>query len=493
MSSEFPNRSTGSLLHGAVQRARHQWQAQTLGVRLVVGYAALFTASVALLAALAYGLLIYFLQQPDRSFMEDQAHELAAAYERGGAEALRATLEGAASDERRQEILVRLLDGDSRTLLLYNPDNWRPADLDSLRNRPLPDASAWIPLGLAEDGDPLAAYALRLAPDRVLQVGMDADLRADVLDSMQSVFLTTALPVILLALLGGTLLAYRALRPARQLVRTFQDIIETGNVHTRAPADDMRGEFAEMVHLFNRMLARIERLVTGMRDTLDNVAHDLRTPMTRLRGHAELALRHADDADDLRDALADTLEASDAVLETLDAIMDVAEAETGAMQLHRETVPMEELARDVADIYELVADAKDISLSMRVPPDLHVHVDPRRMRQVLANLVDNAIKYTPKDGHVTVRAAGNDGIVCITVEDDGIGIDPEAQPRIWDRLYRADDSRSEQGLGLGLSLVKAIVEAHGGSVRVASTIGDGSTFTVCLPDAAHAEGRTRHA
>jgi len=233
------------LLHGAVQRARHQWQAQTLGVRLVVGYAVLFTASVALLAALAYGLLIYFLQQPDRSFMEDQAHELAAAYQRGGAEALRATLEGAASDERRQEILVRLLDGGGRTLLLYNPDNWRPADLDS----------------------------------------------------MQSVFLTTALPVVLLALLGGTLLAYRALRPAQQLVRTFQDIIETGNVHTRALADDMRGEFAEMVHLFNRMLARLERLVTGMRDTL---------------------------------------EASDAVLETLNAIMDVAEAETGAMQLHRD-------------------------------------------------------------------------------------------------------------------------------------------------------------
>jgi len=149
---------------------------------------------------------------------------------------------------------VCLLDDAGRTLLLYNPDNWRPADLDSLRNRPLPDASAWIPLGLAEDGDPLAAYALRLAPDRVLQVGMDADLRADVLDSMQSVFLTTAVPVILLALLGGTLLAYRALRPARQFVRTFQDIIATGDVHTRAPANDMRGEFAEMVHLFNRML-----------------------------------------------------------------------------------------------------------------------------------------------------------------------------------------------------------------------------------------------
>jgi signal transduction histidine kinase len=300
-------------------------------------------------------------------------------------------------------------------------------------------------------------------------------------------------PVILFALLGGTLLAYRALRPARQLVRTFQDIIETGDVHTRAPADDMRGEFAEMVHLFNRMLGRIERLVTGMRDTLDNVAHDLRTPMTRLRGRAELALHHADDADALRDALADTIEASDTVLETLNAIMDVAEAETGAMQLHRETVSVDDLARDVAEIYELVAESKGIAFTVEVPSDLRVHVDRSRMRQVLANLVDNAVKYTPDGGHVALSAARDASTVRITVTDNGIGIDPEAQPRIWDRLYRADDSRSEQGLGLGLSLVKAIVEAHGGSVQVDSTAGEGSTFTVRLPDAAHAEGSIQSA
>lgn len=484
MSSASPDRSSGSFLRGVAERVRHQWRAQTLGIRLVAGYAVLFTASVALLAALAYGLLIYFLQQPDRSFMEAQAQELAAAYRQGGTEALQAALESGASDERRQEILVRLADNERRTLLLYNPDNWQPADLDALQRHPLPDRSAWLPLGTAEDGDPLAAHAVRLAPNRVLYVGMDADLRADVLDSMQSVFLTIALPVILLALLGGTLLAYRALRPARQLVHAFQDIIDTGDVHTRAPAHDMRGEFAEMVHLFNRMLARIERLVTGMRETLDNVAHDLRTPMTRLRGRAELALHHADDVDALRDALADTLDAADTVLETLNAIMDVAEAETGALQLQREPVAVTALAHDVAAVYDLVADAKDIAFTVRVPPNLYVHVDRSRMRQALANLVDNAVKYTPEGGHVGLRARRNDATVHIAVEDDGIGIDAAAQPRIWDRLYRADASRSEPGLGLGLSLVRAIVEAHGGSVEVVSTPGEGSTFTVHLPAAA---------
>jgi signal transduction histidine kinase len=312
---------------------------------------------------------------------------------------------------------------------------------------------------------------------------MDADLRADVLNSMQSVFLAIALPVILLALLGGTLLAYRALRPARQLVHTFQDIIETGDVHTRAPAENMRGEFAEMVHLFNRMLARIERLVTGMRDTLDNVAHDLRTPMTRLRGRAEMALQHADDPEALRTALADTLEASDAVLDTLDAIMDVAEAEAGAIQLDQARVPVADLARDVVEAYDLVAETKAIALDVDVPSGLTVRVDRGRMRQALANLIDNAVKYTPEGGRVHLRAFREDATVVIAVADDGIGIDPEAQPHIWDRLYRADASRSEPGLGLGLSLVKAIVEAHGGHVDVESAPGAGSVFRVRLPAA----------
>jgi len=154
-------------------------------------------------------------------------------------------------------------------------------------------------------------------------------------------------------------------------------------------------------------------------------------------------------------------------------------------------VPVDELARDVAEVYALVADEKDIAFAVRVPSGLHVYVDRSRMRQVLANLVDNAIKYTPAGGHVVLQAFRDESAVCIAVEDDGIGIDAEAQPRIWDRLYRADESRSAQGLGLGLSLVKAIVEAHGGRVDVESTAGTGSTFTVCLPDAAHAEGRAR--
>ncbi|WP_162890557.1 sensor histidine kinase [Salinibacter ruber] len=481
-------------LRGPIRRLKHQWRARTLGLRLVGGYALLFTVSVVLLAALAYGLLIYFLQKPDYGFMEAEARELVEAYRRGGAESMQDVLSDSTSDERHQEILVRLADTAGQTVLLYNPDDWRPADLNALEREPPPAKEAWISLGPAKDGDPLGAFALRASPDRVLQVGMDADLRADVLDSMRATFLAIALPVVLLALLGGVLLAYRALRPLRRLVTTFNAVIETGDVHRRASTDDVQGEFTELVRLFNRMLARIERLVGRLRGTLDNVAHDLRTPMTRLRGRAERALQHEGDPEQLREALADTLEASDDVLQMLDAIMEVAEAESGTLQLRTEPVPVADVVDGVVEAYRLVADEEGVALDIHIPAGLQVTVDRRRMRQALANLLDNAVKYTPEGGRVAIRAwAREDGeanaSVCIAVRDDGIGIPEDELPRIWDRLYRGDQSRAERGLGLGLSLVKAIVEAHDGHVDVESQVGEGTVFRVVLPRAAERPAR----
>ena len=161
--------------------------------------------------------------------------------------------------------------------------------------------------------------------------------------------------------------------------------------------------------------------------------------------------------------------------------MDVAEAETGVMRLEIAEVSMPELIKAVADLYEVIADEKHITITLDLPVHLQVKADYARIQQVIANLLDNALKYSDDNGQVTITARRENANAVITVADTGLGIPAHEIDKIWDRLYRGDRSRSQRGLGLGLSFVRAIVQAHGGTVHVQSEVNKGSTFTVILP------------
>ena len=194
-----------------------------------------------------------------------------------------------------------------------------------------------------------------------------------------------------------------------------------------------------------------------------------------------MALRGPADPERYREALADCIEESDRVLVMLNTLMDISEAESGAMPLVRETLPLGEVLERAVDLYHDVAESKGVSLTMHASPGALVSGDRVRLEQVAANLLDNAIKYTQPGGRVTASVRQADGRVELVVEDTGAGIPADELPRIWQRLFRGDSSRTERGLGLGLSFVKAIVEAHGGTVGVVSEPGRGSTFTITLP------------
>lgn len=285
---------------------------------------------------------------------------------------------------------------------------------------------------------------------------------------------------LLAAVLGAFALSRSALRPVADLAQASARIVSSGDLSLRVPDAGRGGELAELTVLFNQVIARNERLVRAMKESLDNVAHDLRTPLTRLRAGAELALSRPE-APGRDEALADVIEEVDRVLAMLASLMDIAEAETGVIRLDAHPTPLAAIAREAVDLYELVAKDRGVHVVTRLSTDAVALVDRRRMLQVVANLLDNAIKYTPPGGRVEVETRDDPRWGILVVTDTGIGIAPADQPRVWDRLFRADPSRSERGLGLGLALVKAIVEAHGGTVSLESELGRGTRITVRVP------------
>jgi signal transduction histidine kinase len=377
----------------------------------------------------------------------------------------------------RRAVFVRVIDSQDRIAFLSNPEIW---DEFRTASRSPAGVGIWQYVPSNKDRDVLELMTSSLPGGYLLQAGKEIQDRKEILEHYRDTTIAITSSMILIGLAGGALLAFRALKPVGDLARTTQAIITTGDIAARVPETNAGGELEELTRLFNRMLERIEKLITGMRETLDNVAHDLRTPITRFRGLAEVALQE-EDRSEQREALISCVEESDRILALLNNLMDVSEAETGAMRLKFESVSVATVIRETIDLYEYVAEENNISFAVDCAPGVQVIGDRARMRQVLANLVDNAIKYSQRGGQIWINAREQDSTVSIVVRDDGCGILPEERSRIWDRLHRGDRSRSQPGLGLGLSLVRAIVSAHNGRVEVQSSPGQGAVFTVSFP------------
>ena len=434
--------------------------ARTFGLRLALWYATLFVSGAIAIVFVTYYLTAASLAQRDQQIIKGKLGDYASAYVRGGVRVLAATVR-AEQQVAPERLFVRVVDRGVEAVVLSNPGGWDPSKLETV--------SATL-----DDGT-------------LVQVGKSTEARDDLLARFRATLGIVTLVIVAVALTGGWLATRSALFPIRRLTLAVRRIIRTGRTDARVPLDGTGDAIDELTTLFNAMLDKIEGLVDAMRGALDNVSHDLRTPLTRLRGAAEMALASPPTGDSVqqaehyRDVLADCVEESDRVLVMLNTLMDISEAESGTMQLRREAVPLADIVARAIDLYRDVADAKGVTLSSNTPAGVVVTADRTRLEQVAANLIDNAVKYTPSGGRVDVDVLQDADTAVLRVADTGPGIPADELPRIFDRLFRGDTSRTERGLGLGLSLVKAVVEAHGGTVDVCSELGRGSTFSVSLP------------
>jgi signal transduction histidine kinase len=458
-----------------------------LGLRLASWYAVVFVVTSLAIVLLTYRLLEASLVERDQQLVISTLREYSQRYAEGGLGSLAEAVDIEQRSGRQERLFVRVVRGQSETLFLSAPNAFNDFDVSRLQGL------SGLEQILSHSGTArLEVASAQLADGTLLQVGKSTENREALLARFRYVLAIVSLVIVAVGLAGGVIVTRSTLRPIRELIAAVRGIIRTGRINARVPVRAERDAIDELSALFNEMLDRITTLIRGMEHALDNVAHDLRTPMTRLRGVAERALQ-SDDAQLQREALVTCIEESERIIAMLETLMDISEAETGTMRLEIGEVLVASIVAEVVELYEDVAEDKHVEVSTSVEAGLTVPADARRLRQVLANLVDNAIKYTPSGGRVIVNARRENSVVRLDVADTGVGITAHDLPHIWDRLYRGDQSRAERGLGLGLSLVRAIVVAHGGTVDADAEPGRGSTFIVKLPvDRFNAPPTTNH-
>ncbi|HZR31390.1 MAG TPA: heavy metal sensor histidine kinase [Terriglobales bacterium] len=297
------------------------------------------------------------------------------------------------------------------------------------------------------------------------------------------VVLAVGLPFILAcAIAGGYLLMYRALYPVNEIARQAEQITSR-NLSERLPVLKTGDELERLSTALNRMIARLDEAFQHINRFSADVSHELRTPLTILRGELEYVTERQRLAPEVLDTLGSALEEIDRLTKIVENLLAISRVDAGETRMEQQRIDLADLASTTAEQMQLLADEKLVSLRYRLQPGIRVQGDPSRLRQILVNLLDNAIRYTGEEGWVEIAVYTQAGNAILEVSDNGAGISAESLPHLFERFYRADKARSRYsgGAGLGLSIVKSICVAHGGNVSVSSQEGRGSTFRVELP------------
>ncbi len=427
---------------------------RTTAFRLAVAFLLIFLVSAfALIAFIYWNTAGYMAAQTDETIRAEVAG-LADQYDLLGLEGL---VEAVAERKDQRGLGLYLLAGAAGQTIDGNLLAWPEGA----------DRGGWIDFGYARGGQEREARALILEKpgEFRLLVGRDVDERREIEGRIVGALYWSAGLTFALGLAGGLVMSRNVLSRLEAINRTSRDIID-GDINRRVPLSGSGDEFDELSENLNDMLDQIGRLMDGMTEVADNIAHDLRTPLNRLRSRLEVTLMKPATETEYREALEGAILEADDLIGTFNSLLLIARAETGEARENFAEVAMKPLVTGAFELYEPLAEAKRVGLALRAD-EATVHGDQGLLSQAVANLIDNAIKYTPEEGQVTValRREDEDGAV-FEVRDTGPGIPAAEREHVTKRFVRLEASRNEPGSGLGLSLVAAVARLHDAELKL---------------------------
>lgn len=455
---------------------------RTLAFRLTIWYAGLFSAIFFFAALVSYFMIASMIRENTDRDLFNEAREFSSIYRTKGENELKAAMGLEVESEGIDNMFLRLVGADNRVFSTDNLSKWGDIGLGRISRDNITRGTGYVYETLAVPGRPYDTRILTyvMAPGKILQIGKSMEHNDRMEETFRKIFGITFLVILALTAPAGYLIARKALAGVEEVTRAANKI-SMGYLDHRV---NVTGHGEEIQHLstaFNQMAEKIQDLIKGMREMTDNIAHDLRSPITRIRGVAETALISDQPGSDDEGIAGSVVEECDRLLGMINTMLDISEAEAGVMKLNLEDIDLVQVVGDACDLFQPVAEDNHVRVIQELPPNAFIQGEAIKIQRVVSNLLDNALKFTPEGGSVTVSLHGNESWVTLDVKDTGPGISTRDLPRIFDRFYRGDQSRPRGGTGLGLTLARAICRAHGGNIEVKSVPGKGSDFTMTLP------------
>jgi len=446
---------------------------------------------LALLYAFLFGMLsicafaiIYFSLSSNLSHMTnvelmDDTVEFENIYHSHGLDALKDEFNREAGANGQRRVVFKLFSNDGKLVASSNLKAWLSINAYGKKYISKPVSGAVFgTVALHDVRDSVRIVTRRIDDGHVIQVGKALGFEERLLEHFILVFTV----ILVVMLISGTIMGYfmvvRAMKGVERIADTAVGV-SGGNLSRRVSLGNEGREIDDLAMAFNEMLGRIDSLVTDLKDVTDNLAHDIRGPITRIRGFAEKNLLDGDD--NCRDIAATVIEESDRLIGMINNILDIARTDSGVEKFPIQPVELNGIISEACDLFKPVAEDVGIIIEADVPSDsIIIYGNESRLQRAISNILDNAIKYSDGGG-IKISLAVDGDKARLSISDNGIGIKKEDIDHIFDRFFRADASRSTSGSGLGLSLAFAIARAHGGNIEVKSEFGHGSTFTLVLP------------